>query len=148
MAMKLKTFEGTDIFVDEDGRYSATIDGRTVRNKSLREIEKRLAGQNRPVEALEFDYQDDPRHVQIVRPDSGKYDWRDANGYGYHWFSLYVPAPEIEAQITALNDQMRALRERREALRRGLTRFSAQYFREQQTPGTNPGEEEAADAGH
>lgn len=112
--IKLKGFEGIEIFVGTDGRFSATVNGKRLSYSHLGDLEERIMETKQPIAALHVPYPygfNLPECIEVIRIEAdGRL--RDKQQYIYDAYSrVYVYDEEAEQKLRALflrNEELRA----------------------------------------
>lgn len=105
MNTHFKTIDGIDVFITEDGKFTAKINKRDVTKPNFRDIEKLVAQTLEAVTAYELDRYEVrlPRKVEILKFEKDRVRLKDGDlgGHFSHYYKL------TEEQIGFLNDLVR-----------------------------------------
>lgn len=136
----LKDHNGTQIFVDADGRFSAELDGKTVTKRTLSELTRAIDGNaaKEPLAAWrlhplpEYRLAELPQRVAIVGTrKTGRYERRLVKADGKvaeRYDSIYLADEATVARLTEIVQQIRDLWIEGGTLIRGMRELTPERF--------------------
>jgi hypothetical protein len=128
MATVFKQYLGVDIAVTGAGKFVATVDGREMERAKVADIERAIReaqiALKEPIPAVSVDQRGNIRRHQIVGWDAKAKrfvtsEYGQPRTIGRYW-TLCRPDDAKELALRALNDQIGALEEQREAILKGF----------------------------
>lgn len=128
-----KDIDGTQVFINSDGKFEAKIGGRLVKKGSLREIEKELEKLLSPLKVYELDKYGHPRRpnpVEIIKFESdGRARERSGELVRYREAYYLLGEKELDS-IQSFVDRQDKLKEDWKGYIESLTRVTKQNFEE------------------
>lgn len=128
---KLKTVNGIDIFVNESGKFEATVDGKLVKRTTLTAVENAITDRIEPLIAFEIM---EPYHSYVVRPVSiAKFNRHGqavtAEGKKFQtWHRVYMCTPADLKKLHAIMAKQSKLLEEWNEIVGDLTQVTGRTF--------------------
>lgn len=128
----IKTLDGIEIYIDpETGRFEAKINGKLVKKRTLRDVEKEIEGLSKAVTAYDLSTYDiaKPERVEISRFESGRARLKDGK-LARRYEIFYILDTETLSKILNIYERERILIEEYKALIKTLPRVNESNFQE------------------
>jgi hypothetical protein len=137
----ITTINDIDVFVDQKGKFYATVDGKKASRTTLASIQKLIEEQEAPLVAYELDM--DYRGIARTRKRliTGFKDGRPRdkhNGLMKRWDFVYVCNDSDLAELQEIADEQTKLSERWNAKKESLTQVKESNFKALRQPAPHP----------